>query len=110
MNLLTYFVENQQKNQSGCGLRAKFRSNYAQCCEKSKEAGNINKFFSYLLKQKAVVVQGLKWKFKANIARSPTFEGRLGPYFCPIWVENGKKLIVFKNFTLVSLKVKKLII
>ena len=56
----------------------------------------------YLLKQKVVVVQTLEWKFKANIARNATSEGRLGPNFCPIWVKNGKKLIIFKNFTLVS--------
>ena len=62
------------------------------------------------LKQKAVVVQTLEWKFKANIARNATFEGRLGPNFCPIWVKNGKKLIIFKNFTLVSLEATKLIV
>ena len=56
----------------------------------------------YFLKQNAVVVQRLEWKFKANIARNVTFQGRLGPSFCPIWVKNGKKLIIFKNFTLVS--------
>ena len=56
----------------------------------------------YLLKQKVVVVQILEWKFKANRARNVTFQGRLGSNFCPIWVKNGKKLIIFKNFTLVS--------
>ena len=44
----------------------------------------------YPLKQKAVVAQTLEWKFKANIARNTTFEGRLGPNFCPSWVKNGK--------------------
>ena len=44
-----------------------------------------------------------------NIARKTTFEGHLGPKFCPVWVKNGKKLIIFKNFTLVSLKVTKFI-
>ena len=56
----------------------------------------------YLFKQKVVVVQTLEQKFKANIARNATFEGQLGPKFCPIWVKNGKKLIFFKNFTFVS--------
>ena len=56
----------------------------------------------YLLKQKVVVVKILEWKFKINIARNATFEGRLGSNFCPIWVKNGKKLIIFKNITLVS--------
>ena len=54
----------------------------------------------YVLKQKVVVLQILEWKFKANIARIATSEGCLGPYFCPIWVKNGKKLIIFKNITL----------
>ena len=56
----------------------------------------------YLLKQKVVVVQILELKFKANIARNATFEGRLGPNVCPIWVKNGKKLNIFKNFTLIN--------
>ena len=56
----------------------------------------------YLLMQKVGVVKILEWKFKANIAENATFEGRLGPNFCQIWVKNGKKLIIFKNFTLVS--------
>ena len=63
----------------------------------------------YLLKQKAVVVHTPEWKCKVNIARHATFEGHLGPNICPIWVKNGKKLVIFKNFTLVSLKVTKLI-
>ena len=50
------------KNQIGYGLGAKFGPNYVQCCEKSKETGNIIRFFSYftwhyLLKQEAVVVK-----------------------------------------------------
>ena len=56
----------------------------------------------YLLKQKVVVVETLEWKFKASIARNTTFEALLGPNFCTSWVKNGKKLIIFKNFTLVS--------
>ena len=49
-----------------------------------------------------MVIQILEWKFKANVARNATFEGCLGPNFRPIWVKNGKKLIIFKNITLVS--------
>ena len=48
----------------------------------------------YLLKQKVVVVQILEWKLKANIARNVTSEGCSGPNFCPIWIKNGKKLII----------------
>ena len=62
-------------NQIGCGLGAKFGPNYVQCCEKSKETGNIIRFFSYftwdyLLKQEAVVVKPPEWKFIAIIARN----------------------------------------
>ena len=60
--------------------------------KKSKETGIINKFFSYF-------TWGIPF---INIARNGTFEGCLGPNFCPIWVKNFKKLIIFKNFTLVS--------
>ena len=48
-----------------------------------------------------MVIKTLEWKFKSNIARNVTFEERLGPNFCQISVKNGKKLVVFKNFTLV---------
>ena len=34
-----------KKNQIGCGLWAKCGPNYVQCCEKSKEIGNIIRFF-----------------------------------------------------------------
>ena len=53
---------------------------------------------NYLLKQKVGVLQTPEWKFNANRARNATFEGRLGPKSCTIWVKNGKKLIIFKNF------------
>ena len=56
------------------------------------------------------VVKPPAWKFMAIIARNAKFKGRLGPNFCLIWVKNGKKLVIFNNFTLVSLKVTKLII
>ena len=57
-----------------------------------------------------MVVKPSEWKFMAIIARNAKF---LGHYtnFCPIWVKNGKKLIIFNNsLWLVSLKVTKLII
>ena len=55
-----------QKNQSGCGLGAKFGLNYFQCCEKSNETVLSIGFFhilhgEYLLKQKVVVVQTPEW-------------------------------------------------
>ena len=64
-----------KKNQFGCGLGGKFRQKYVQCCEKSKETGNIIRFFSYftwdnLLKQGAVVVKSYEWKFMAIIAKN----------------------------------------
>ena len=76
MNSLT--LETSKKNQVGCGLRAKFWPNYVQCCEKSKETGNIIRLFSYftrdyLLKQEAVVVKPREWKFMAIIARNTKF-------------------------------------
>ena len=72
--------------------------------------GIINKFFSYFtwgipFKAKSSGCTNTclpEWEFKAHIARNITFEGRLGPNFCPIWVKNARKLIIFKNFTLVS--------
>ena len=78
MNSVTYFLGNQQKNQIGCGLGAKFAPNYVQCCKRSKETGNIIRFFSYftwdyLLKQEAVVVKPPEWKFTAIIAKSTKF-------------------------------------
>ena len=56
----------------------------------------------YPFKAKSSFVKILEWKFKAYIAGNVTFEGRLGLNFCPIWVKNGKNLIIFKNFTLIS--------
>ena len=52
----------------------------------------------YLLKQQVVVVHAPEWKFKANIARNTTSEGRLGLNFCPIWIKNGKKTDYFQEF------------
>lgn len=59
-----------------------------------------------------VVQTPAEWKFKANrLARNATFEGqRYGQIFTQfVWVKNGKKMIIFKNFSL-SLKVTKLVI
>ena len=67
-----------------------------QCCEKSKETGNIIRVFfhtwDYRLKQEAVVVKQLEWKFMAIIARNIYQILRmLGLIFCLIWIKNGKK-------------------
>ena len=56
----------------------KFGPNYVQCCGKSKETGNIIRFFyillgNYLLKQEAVVVKPPEWKFMAIIAGNAKF-------------------------------------
>ena len=56
----------------------------------------------HLLKQKVVILKIREWKFKGNIARNAIFEGRLGPNFCMIRVKMAKKLITFKNFTLIT--------
>ena len=71
-------METSKKNQVGCGLGAKLGSNYVQCCKKSKETGNIIRFFhillrDYLLKQEVVVVKPAEWKFMAAIARNNKF-------------------------------------
>ena len=71
-------METSKKNQVGCGLRAKFGPNYVQCCEKSKETGNIIRFSSYftwdyLLQQEAVVVKPPEWESMAIIARNTKF-------------------------------------
>ena len=76
-------MEPSKKNQIRCGLAAKFGPNYVQCCEKSKETGNIISFFyillgEYLLKQKVVVVKSPEWKFMAIIARKAKFLPDLG--------------------------------
>ena len=88
-------METSKKNQIGCGLGAKFGPNYVQCCEKSKETGNIIRFFSYftwnnLLKQEEVVVKSPEWKLMA-ISYKYQILKMLGQIFCPIWVKNGKK-------------------
>ena len=67
-------MEPSKNNQIRCGLGAKFGPSCVQCCEKSKETGNIISLFhillgEYLLKQKVVVVKSPEWKFMAIIAR-----------------------------------------
>ena len=97
-------MKTSKKSQSACDLGEKFEQIRPHVKRIKKKALSIG--FShilhgeYLLKQKVVVVQTPEWKFKAIIARNVTFEGRLAPKFCPIWVKNDKKLIIFQNFTL----------
>ena len=97
-------METSKKNGSGSGLGAKFGQNLpAQCCEKVKKRVLSIGFFrilqgEYILKQNVVVAHTPEWKFKVNISRNVTFEGRLGPNFCPIWVKNGKKIDYFQEF------------
>ena len=71
------------KNQSGCSQSwGKTLAKLGPMLrKKSKEIQLSISFFhilhgQYLLKQKVVVVQILKWKFKANVAGNPTFEGQ----------------------------------
>ena len=59
-------------------LGAKSGSNYVQYCEKSKETGNVIRFFhfflgEYFLKQELVVLKPPEWKFMAIIARNAIF-------------------------------------
>ena len=68
-------METSKQNQIGCDLGVKFGPNYVQCCEKSKETGNVIRFFSYftwdnLLRQGVVVVKPYEWKFMAIIAKN----------------------------------------
>ena len=72
-----------KKNQIGCGLwgnLGQVRSNVVK--KVKKRALSIVFFFfhilhgEYPLKQKLVVAKTSEWKFKANIARNATFEGR----------------------------------
>ena len=101
-------IGNQQIKQIGCGLGAKFGPNYVQYCEKSKETGNIISYFSYftwdyLLKQEAVVVKPPDWKFIAIIAKIPSFKD-VQATFLPDLGQKWQNLIMFNNFTLVSLR------
>ena len=73
-NIVHWKPAKKKKMYIGCGLVAKYGPNYVQCCEKSKETGNIIWFFSYftwdnLLKEEAVVVKPYEWKFRAIIAK-----------------------------------------
>ena len=75
------------KKQNGCGLGVKFGPNQVQCCEKKVKKLALSIGFShilhreYILKQEVVVVQTPEWKFKANIARNATFQGRQDQIF-----------------------------
>ena len=69
------------KTKVGVVVGEKFRPNQALCCEKSKETGIIIDFShilhaEYISKQEAVAVKTPGQKYKANIARNITFEGR----------------------------------
>ena len=71
-------METNKKNQIGCGLGAKFGPNYVQCSEKSKETGNIIRFFSYFIlglpfKVRSSGCKPPEWKLMAIIARSAKF-------------------------------------
>ena len=95
-----------KKNQIRCGLRAKFGPNNVQCFEKSKETGNIIRFFSYftwdyLLKQEAVVVKPPEWKFMVIIAKMPHLNN-VRAKFLPDLGKNWPKKMICNNFTLVS--------
>ena len=98
-------METSKKNQIGCGLGAKFGPNYVQCCEKSKETGNIRFFFIFYLglpfkarssgcKTTWVEIYG-NYSYKFQIVRM------LGPIFARFESKMAKKLI-FNNFVLVS--------
>ena len=65
-------METRQKNQSGSGLGVKFGPNSVQSCEKTKETGIVNRFFSYFTwgipfkaKNSGSLLKGIP--FKANI-------------------------------------------
>ena len=57
--------------------------------------------WDYLLKQ-AMFVKPPEWKLWQLWLEMPNFKD-VRANFCLIWVKNGKKLIIFNNFTLVSL-------
>ena len=82
MNPLTYFTRNQAKKiKVGVVLGQNLGQIRPNVVKKSKERGIIDSFShilheEYLLKQKIVVLQTYEWKFKENIARNITFEGR----------------------------------
>ena len=44
----------------------------------------------HLLNQKVLVLQTPEWKFKANIARNATFEGRQGQIFAKLELKIAK--------------------
>ena len=96
----------QATSQSGCDLGAKFGQNQVQCCEKSKEAGIIISFFHFTwripFKAKSNGCKTTCVGIYDNYSQKYQILRMAGPIFCLIWVKNGKKLIIFNNFTLVS--------
>ena len=98
-------METSKKNQIACGLGAKCGLNYVQCCEKSKETGNIIRFFSYftwdyLLKQEAMVVKPPEWKFKAILRiEMPNFKD-VRANFLP---DLGQKWQKNRQYSIISL-------
>ena len=72
--------------------------------KKSQETGIINRFFPYFAQgihfiARRVVIQAPKWKFEE--LEMPYFKDD-SIKFLPNWVKQCQKLIIFKNFTLVS--------
>ena len=67
-----------KKIKLGVVFGAKFGPNYVQCCEKSKETGNIIRFFFIFYlglpfkKQEAVAVKPPEWKFIAIMVAKNT--------------------------------------
>ena len=59
-------------------------------------------FKEYLLKQEAVVVKPLEWKFMAIIARSAKFKDVRANFLPDFESKIAKQLIIFNSFTLFS--------
>ena len=97
MNSLKYFIGNQQKNSNWVWSWGKIWAKLIMPnVVKSKETGNIIRFFpyftwDYLLKQEAVVVKPPEWKFISIIARNTKFSGCLGQFFARFGSKMTKK-------------------
>ena len=82
MNLLTYFIGNQQKkNKLDVVLGQNMSQIRSNAVKKSKETG-VNKrclsYFAWGINFKAATSACTNKKFKENIARQAKFEGHLG--------------------------------
>ena len=71
---------NQQKKSNWVWSWGKIWAKLCPMFEKSKEAGNIIRVFSYFtwdnfLKQEAVVAKPYEWKFMAIIAKNSKLQG-----------------------------------